>query len=311
MPHPGAALHAPADWVVQSPDAQTGECFRTVKPGGEGRARAQRSGGTPGPRGGTPPEAPLTPCIPPLPPEARRTRPRCSPSGQHSTRRGRWQRVRQPSPSAAARSPASGGRGGEPPPRGFLYGCVRGPLRTCGGFPGVFQPIATMWSRPCRRRPARGAPPARARGGVTRVGDGRSRCREDMAAPTQSRSSTRPPPLLPPGPGRAPPGSRPGPPAAAAAAGPGPAQAPRRGADGGGGRRAHPRHWPKVDRETVVHGVSGMGAGALASMAMAPLDLLKTRLQVQRQEFTRYRGICACRPARPAPPAPGLSRSPG
>ena len=34
------------------------ECFRRVKTGGEGRARGQRSGEMPGPRAGTPPEAP-------------------------------------------------------------------------------------------------------------------------------------------------------------------------------------------------------------------------------------------------------------
>ena len=37
------------------------ECFRTVKTGGEGRARGQRSGRKPGPRAETPPESPLTP----------------------------------------------------------------------------------------------------------------------------------------------------------------------------------------------------------------------------------------------------------
>ena len=47
----------------------------------QGRARGQRSGETSGPRAGTPPDSPLTPCLPPPPREARRTRPRCSPSG--------------------------------------------------------------------------------------------------------------------------------------------------------------------------------------------------------------------------------------
>ena len=37
------------------------ECFRRVKTGGDGRARGQRSGETPGLRAGTPPEAPLMP----------------------------------------------------------------------------------------------------------------------------------------------------------------------------------------------------------------------------------------------------------
>ena len=41
------------------------ECFRRVKTGGEGRAGGQRSGEKPGPRAGTPPEAPLTPYLPP------------------------------------------------------------------------------------------------------------------------------------------------------------------------------------------------------------------------------------------------------
>ena len=57
------------------------ECFRRVKTGGEGRARGQRSGETPGPRAGTPPEAALTPCICPPSPEARC--PRCRPPPAH------------------------------------------------------------------------------------------------------------------------------------------------------------------------------------------------------------------------------------
>ena len=55
-----------------------------VFPEGENRGRGARAGAEiwecPGPLAGTPPEAPLTPCIP-ASPEARRTRPRCSPSG--------------------------------------------------------------------------------------------------------------------------------------------------------------------------------------------------------------------------------------
>ena len=51
-----------------------------VKQGGDG-ARGQRSGETPGPRAGTPPEAALTPCICPPSPEARC--PRCRPPPAH------------------------------------------------------------------------------------------------------------------------------------------------------------------------------------------------------------------------------------
>ena len=47
------------------------ECFRRVNSGGEGRARGQRSWEIPGPRGGTLPKSPLTPCLPPPPPPRR------------------------------------------------------------------------------------------------------------------------------------------------------------------------------------------------------------------------------------------------
>ena len=51
--------------------------WRVKNRGRWGARRGQRSGETPGPRAGTPPEAPRKPCLPPPPPpEARRTRPR-------------------------------------------------------------------------------------------------------------------------------------------------------------------------------------------------------------------------------------------
>ena len=82
---PAAPLSTPCPplppWSCDRSVAQLSVCFRR-KTGDEGRAQGQRSGENPGPRDGTPPETPRTPCLPPpRPPEARRTRPRRSPSG--------------------------------------------------------------------------------------------------------------------------------------------------------------------------------------------------------------------------------------
>ena len=115
------------------------ECFRRVKTGGEGRARGQRSGETPRPRGGTPPEAPLTPCLPaPLPRGAPHSPPLFTlrqhsshsirtPGGRAGARGGErgsgWRNsprvravdIKRP-PHPGVRSPGSPRRGASPPP---------------------------------------------------------------------------------------------------------------------------------------------------------------------------------------------------
>ena len=81
------------------------------------------------------------------------------------------------------------------------------------------------------------------------------------------------------------------------------------GAAGRGGAGAGPRLGPES-----AHAVAGLGAGALASVLVAPLDLLKTRLQVQRRGHAKYsRGIPSAWEApprrqslRPPLPFPGL-----
>ena len=79
--------------------------------------RGRRSGEKPGHRAEKSPEAPRTPWIPPFtppPPEARRARPHCSPSG--NTPQGRRQR-RESTAGRAARPPHRGYRGGNVAPK--------------------------------------------------------------------------------------------------------------------------------------------------------------------------------------------------
>ena len=75
----------------------------------------------------------------------------------------------------------------------------------------------------------------------------------------------------------------------------------QRGGEGPAGTRLGPES---------AHAVAGLGAGVLASVLVAPLDLLKTRLQVQRRGHAKYsRGIPRTRPAAataPPPPSPAL-----
>lgn len=77
----------------------------------------------------------------------------------------------------------------------------------------------------------------------------------------------------------------------------------QRGGEGPAGTRLGPES---------AHAVAGLGAGVLASVLVAPLDLLKTRLQVQRRGHAKYsRGIHRARPtvAPSPPPSPQLSPS--
>lgn len=77
----------------------------------------------------------------------------------------------------------------------------------------------------------------------------------------------------------------------------------QRGGEGPAGTRLGPES---------AHAVAGLGAGVLASVLVAPLDLLKTRLQVQRRGHAKYsRGIPRARPtaALCPPPSPQLSPS--
>ena len=70
----------------------------------------------------------------------------------------------------------------------------------------------------------------------------------------------------------------------------------QRGGEGPAGTRLGPES---------AHAVAGLGAGVLASVLVAPLDLLKTRLQVQRRGHAKYsRGIHRARPTVAPPPLP-------
>ena len=180
---PGRAVKGPGSPAPERPrtaqpwrPSRRLECFRRVKTGGEWRARGQTSGEKPGPRAGTPPEAPRTPCLPPpLPREARRTRPRCSPSG--NTPLGSAEPSHRPCRSCRAATGQDGttrGTGG-PPTRAGADGNAAMRRRFRGGRSGArgdgAAGAAGGAGLPRRGGDARGAAGAGAPGGAVRRGD--------------------------------------------------------------------------------------------------------------------------------------------